>query len=66
MKAELEKENLITYFDSVGNLFGRLEGTDPSGGIILTVSVDSLAKNAEMKLGFHNGWMSNLLPWIGK
>ncbi|MGG0410314.1 hypothetical protein [Peribacillus simplex] len=25
MKAELEKENLITYFDSVGNLFGRLE-----------------------------------------
>ncbi|MGE6609621.1 hypothetical protein ACQKFG_03665 [Peribacillus sp. NPDC076916] len=34
MKAEMEKENLITYFDSVGNLFGRLEGTDSSGGII--------------------------------
>ncbi|PEZ77319.1 hypothetical protein CN380_20020 [Bacillus sp. AFS017274] len=46
MKAEMEKENLITYFDSVGNLFGRLEGTDPSGGIILTDSVDSLAKEA--------------------
>ncbi len=29
MKAEMEKGNLITYFDSVGNLFGRLEGTDP-------------------------------------
>lgn len=43
MKAEMEKENLITYFDSVGNLFGRLEGTDPSGGIILTGShIDSV------------------------
>ncbi len=38
MKAEMEKENLRTYFDSVGNLFGRLEGTDLSGGIILTGS----------------------------
>ncbi|MFJ7508609.1 allantoate deiminase [Peribacillus simplex] len=38
MKAEMKKENLITYFDSVGNLFGRLEGTDPSGGTILTGS----------------------------
>ncbi|SIQ99110.1 hypothetical protein SAMN05878482_102719 [Peribacillus simplex] len=38
MKAEMEKENLITYFDSVGNLFGRLEGTDSSGGIILAGS----------------------------
>ncbi|MDP1418952.1 hypothetical protein Q8G35_11060 [Peribacillus simplex] len=25
MKAEMEKENLITYFYSIGNLFGRLE-----------------------------------------
>ncbi|MFH0067114.1 hypothetical protein [Peribacillus sp. NPDC056705] len=38
MKAEMEKENLITYFDSVGNLFGRFEGTDSSGGIILAGS----------------------------
>ncbi|MFF2854911.1 allantoate deiminase [Peribacillus sp. NPDC058002] len=38
MKAEMEKENLITYFDSVGNLFGRLEGTGRSGETILTGS----------------------------
>jgi hypothetical protein len=29
-------------------------------------TLDSLAKKAEMKLGFHDGWMSNLLGWIGK
>ncbi|MDM5219301.1 allantoate deiminase [Peribacillus sp. NJ11] len=38
MKAKMEKESLITYFDSVGNLFGRLEGTDSTGETILTGS----------------------------
>ncbi|MFD9626399.1 allantoate deiminase [Peribacillus muralis] len=38
MKAEMDKEGLITYFDSVGNLFGRLEGTDSTSGTILTGS----------------------------
>ncbi|CAH0190899.1 Allantoate amidohydrolase [Peribacillus sp. Bi96] len=45
MKAEMEKENLDTYFDSVGNLFGRLEGTGSSGGTILTGSHIDTVRN---------------------
>ncbi|MCK2019236.1 MULTISPECIES: hypothetical protein [Peribacillus] len=34
-------------------------------GFVRTFStLDSLAKKAEMRLGFHNGWVSNLLRWI--
>ncbi|MGE7761285.1 allantoate deiminase [Peribacillus sp. NPDC097895] len=45
MKAEMEKENLDTYFDSVGNLFGRLEGTGSAGGTILTGSHIDTVRN---------------------
>ena len=38
MKGEMDKEGLVTYFDSVGNLFGRLEGTASASGTILTGS----------------------------
>lgn len=38
VKMEMEKMGLQTYFDSVGNLFGRLEGTNPKSPTILTGS----------------------------
>ncbi len=58
MKAEMEKENLITYFDSVGNLFGRLEGTGSSGGIILAGSHIDTVKDGGRHLA---EWMLNLM-----
>lgn len=60
MKTEMEKENLITYFDSVGNLFGRLEGTGPSGETILTGShIDTVKDGGNMTV--HMG--SSLVSW---
>ena len=38
MKKEMERVGLHTYFDDVGNLFGRLEGTNPGSKTILTGS----------------------------
>ncbi|MFD6440858.1 M20 family metallo-hydrolase, partial [Peribacillus sp. NPDC060186] len=38
VKAEMDRVGLFTYFDSVGNLFGRFEGTDPTSRTILTGS----------------------------
>ncbi|MFC4321800.1 allantoate deiminase [Litchfieldia salsa] len=43
LKAKMEEIGLTTYFDSVGNLFGRLEGSNPQSPIILTGShIDSV------------------------
>jgi allantoate deiminase len=38
LKDKMDEANLKTYFDSVGNLFGRLPGTESNGKIILTGS----------------------------
>lgn len=38
LKNKMEQAKLLTYFDSVGNLFGRLPGTEANGKTILTGS----------------------------
>lgn len=38
VKKEMEEVGLQTYFDDVGNLFGRLEGSNPGSKTILTGS----------------------------
>ncbi|MBV7504462.1 allantoate deiminase [Bacillus sp. sid0103] len=38
LKKIMDQSNLHTYFDSVGNLFGRLPGTESNGKTILTGS----------------------------
>ncbi|MEH7416779.1 allantoate deiminase [Neobacillus drentensis] len=44
----MEEMNLTTYFDSVGNLFGRLQGTDSKGKTILTGShIDTVVEGGK-------------------
>lgn len=38
LKNKMDESKLDTYFDSVGNLFGRLQGTESTGRTILTGS----------------------------
>ena len=41
----LESEGLEAYFDDIGNLFGRLEGTECKNEVILTGSHIDTVKN---------------------
>ncbi|MFJ7677145.1 allantoate deiminase [Peribacillus sp. NPDC097198] len=48
LKTEMEKVGLQTHFDSVGNLFGRLEGTNPGSKTILTGShIDTVVEGGK-------------------
>ena len=48
LKTEMEKVGLQTHFDSVGNLFGRLEGTNPKSKTILTGShIDTVVEGGK-------------------
>lgn len=45
LKIKMEDEGFLTHFDSVGNLFGRIEGTEPGTKTILTGShIDTVAE----------------------
>lgn len=47
LKAKMEEEGLQTYFDSVGNLFGRLQGTENSGTILTGSHIDTVAEGGK-------------------
>ncbi|WP_251552051.1 allantoate deiminase [Neobacillus muris] len=48
LKHKMDETCLYTYFDSVGNLFGRLPGTEPNGKTILTGShIDTVVEGGK-------------------
>lgn len=49
LKKIMEEAGLSTYFDEIGNLFGRLEGSEPDVGTILTGShVDTVRNGGKL------------------
>ncbi|MEZ0116309.1 UNVERIFIED_ORG: allantoate deiminase [Heyndrickxia coagulans] len=47
LKAKMKETGLETYFDSVGNLYGRVQGTEKSGTILTGSHIDTVTEGGK-------------------